>query len=279
MDKIREISSFLARAEAVLIGGGAGLSSAAGLDYSGEEFRREFADYIDRYGFTDLYASGFYDFPSKGEYWARWARHVDYAAIKPPAMPLYKELLHLVQGKDYFVITTNVDAQFEKAGFKLDRLFAVQGDYREIQCAKACHNKVYSNIELVKDILANTGNFTIPDSLVPRCPVCGGDMDMHLRKDEYFIEDENWHKAASRYERFLRQYAQAAILLLEIGVGFNTPSIIRFPFEETAYYNSESLLVRINKEAYPSRLPLGSRIINVTEPAEIFIRRLLMDKK
>lgn len=279
MDKVERISSFLASAEAVLIGGGAGLSDAAGLHYEGEDFKRAFADYIDKYGFTDLYTSGFYNFASEGERWARWARHVDYAAIQPPAMPLYKELLKLVEDKNYFVITTNVDAQFEKAGFEQQKLFVVQGDYREMQCAKACHNKVYSNIETVKEILANTDNFTIPERFVPSCPVCGGKMDMHLRKDKYFIEDEKWHEAAARYERFLRSYAQSPILLLELGVGFNTPSIIRYPFEEIVYFNPKSLLVRINKELYPPRLPLDSRIINITESMEQFINKLIKNKK
>ena len=211
MDAVERVSAALAGAEAVLIGGGAGLSAASGIDYSGAAFRRAFADFIARYGFSDLYSSGFYHFPTEAARWAYWARHVDYAAVKPPAMPLYVQLLELVGDKEYFVITTNVDAQFEKAGFAPERLFVVQGDYREMQCATACHRKVYSNLEAVKRILATTKDMTIPESSVPRCPVCGGRMEMHLRIDEHFIEDEKWHKAAHRYEEFLSRHAREKI--------------------------------------------------------------------
>lgn len=196
MDALQHVSACLAKAPAVLLGGGAGLSAAAGIDYSGDGFRRAFAEYIARYGFTDLYSSGFYPFPTEEERWARWARHVEYAALRPPAMPLYGRLLELVEDKEYFVITTNVDAQFEKAGFAPERLFAVQGDYREMQCARACHQKVYSNVDAVQKILSATRDLTIPPALVLRCPVCGGKMEMHLRLDGYFIEDEAWHTAA-----------------------------------------------------------------------------------
>lgn len=279
MDALKRVSAFLAKTPAVLIGGGAGLSAAAGIDYSGEAFRRAFADYIARYGFTDLYSSGFYPFRTEEERWARWARHVEYAALRPPAMPLYRRLLQLVGDKDYFVITTNVDAQFEKAGFAPDRLFAVQGDYREMQCARACHQKVYSNLEAVQKILAATHDLTIPPSCVPRCPVCGGKMEMHLRVDRYFIEDEAWHRAEQRYAAFLRTCGWGRVMLLEMGVGFNTPTIIRFPFEELTLANPQALLVRMNTEPAPPRLPVQSRTVNIEAPMAEVVDSLLEEKK
>ncbi|MDE7241653.1 Sir2 family NAD-dependent protein deacetylase [Desulfovibrio sp.] len=279
MDALERVAAALATAPAVLIGGGAGLSAAAGIDYSGEAFRRAFADYIARYGFSDLYSSGFYPFPTEAERWAYWARHVEYAAVKPPAMPLYVRLLELVRDKEYFVITTNVDAQFEKAGFAPRRLFAVQGDYREMQCARACHQKVYSNLDAVKRILAATRDLTIPESLTPRCPVCGGRMEMHLRMDEHFIEDEKWHKAARRYEEFLSRHARGEIVLLELGVGFNTPTIIRYPYEELTFFNQAALLVRMNQEVVPPRLPIQSRTVNLAEPMQAVVSQLLAAKQ
>lgn len=279
MDVLERVRDALAKADAVLIGGGAGLSAAAGIDYAGEGFRSAFADYIGRYGFTDLYSSGFYAFPTEEERWAYWATHVDYAALQPAAMPLYERLLRLVRDREYFVITTNVDAQFEKAGFAPERLFAVQGDYREMQCAKACHQKVYSNVEVVKKILATMHDLTIPQSSVPRCPMCGGRMEMHLRVDEYFIEDEAWHNAARRYEAFLSRHRKGRVVLLELGVGFNTPTIIRYPFEEFTFFNPDSLLVRMNREELPPRLPIQSRAVTMTEPIPEVMGRLLVAKE
>lgn len=232
----------------LLIGAGAGLSAAAGLDYSGPAFRREFADYIQKYGFQDLYSSGFYEFPTEEERWARWARHINYTRFKPPALPLYRALFELAQGLDYFVVTTNVDGQFIKAGFSPQRLFEVQGNYGLMQCAKGCHSKVYPNEKLVEEMIKKTSRLTIPPELVPHCPVCGGYMDVNLRKNNYFVEDAAWHLSANRYQEFLKRHDKSYIVLLELGVGFNTPGIIRFPFEELVFENHRALLVRINRD-------------------------------
>ena len=175
----------IAEADAIVIGAGAGLSAAAGLDYSGPAFKKEFADYIKKYGFPDLYTSSFHDFPTEEERWARWARHIDYIRFRPGAMPLYKELYDLVKDKNYFVITTNVDAQFRKAGFNPEKIFEVQGDYGQMQCAVGCHPKLYSDKETVEQILAHSENLTVPKEYVPVCPVCGGNMDVHVRKNQY----------------------------------------------------------------------------------------------
>lgn len=253
-------------AKAVVIGAGAGLSAAAGLDYSGAEFRKEFADYIERYGFRDLYSSSFHEFPTEAERWARWARHIDYIRFRPEAMPLYRELAELVKGRDYFVITTNVDAQFRKAGFDKERIFEVQGDYGLMQCAHGCHDRLYSDRDAVQEILKHSHDLTVDERYVPRCPVCGGDMDVHVRKNGYFVEDEAWREAASRYEAFMERHAYGEpVVLLELGIGYNTPTIIRFPFERVVYMNRQATLIRLNSE-YPSGpSETASRTIAFTE--------------
>lgn len=264
--RIEEAARKLAGADAVVIGAGAGLSAAAGLDYSGPEFRKEFADYIAKYGFPDLYSSSFYEFPTEEERWARWARHIGYARFRPGAFPLYKELYELVKSRRYFVITTNVDGQFRKAGFDPDKIFEVQGDYGLMQCAVGCHPKVYSDKEAVEEILKHSHDMTVDRQYVPVCPVCGGDMDVHVRKNGYFVQDDNWDKAAERYEEFMRNYAdRGKVVLLELGIGFNTPTIIRFPFERVTFHNPQATLVRLNSEYPHGMKETAERTIPFTE--------------
>lgn len=246
----------MAAADYVLIGAGAGLSAAAGLDYGGMRFKREFSEFIERYGFTDLYTSSFYDFPTEEERWAYWAKHIDFARFSPPAMDLYRDIFRLVDGKEYFVITTNVDGQFRKAGFASDRLFEVQGDYAYLQCAYGCHSERYDDKKLVKQMLGSIHDGRIPSSLVPHCPVCGGSMDVNLRKDSYFVEDSAWHLQADRYTQFLKKAYCRRCVLLELGVGYNTPGIIRFPFEQMASANSGMTLIRLNRD-FPQRQMKG----------------------
>ncbi len=255
VSKLREL---MKSAECVLIGGGAGLSAAAGLTYAGERFKANFSDFIEKYGMTDMYSSSFYPFATQEEKWAYWARHIVLNRWQPPALPLYLELLALVQDKDYFVITTNVDAQFAKAGFSVERIFAVQGDYGNLQCAQGCHNKLYKNRELVLRMEAEEKNCRIPSSLVPKCPVCGGEMEVNIRMDEHFVQDEAWYAAAERYEDFCSGVRGRRTLLLELGVGYNTPGIIRFPFERLAYENKNVFLVRMNRD-FPEALPQNAK--------------------
>lgn len=256
----------LSQAKAVVIGAGAGLSAAAGLDYSGDEFKKEFSDYIRKYGFPDLYTSSFHEFPTEEERWARWARHIDYIRFRPEAMPLYKELYDLVKDKNYFVITTNVDAQFRKAGFKSDKIFEVQGDYGLMQCAVGCHPQLYSDRETVKEIIRHSHDLTVDSEYVPVCPVCGGNMDVHVRKNQYFVQDKAWDEAAERYEEFMTRYADNGdVVLLELGIGFNTPAIIRFPFERIAYRNPQATLIRLNAEYPEGPAETASRTISFTE--------------
>lgn len=265
-ERIERARERLAAADAVVVGAGAGLSAVAGLDYSGPAFKKEFADYIDRYHFPDLYSSSFYDFPTEEERWARWARHIDYIRFRPDAMPLYTELFNLVKNKNYFVITTNVDAQFRKAGFDPDRLFEVQGDYGMMQCATGCHPKLYSNKETVDEILKHSHNLTVDSKYIPVCPECGGNMDVHVRKNQYFVQDEAWNEAAMRYENFMNRYAdRQRVVMLELGIGYNTPAIIRYPFERIAYQNPQATIVRLNAEYPHGPVETASRTISFTE--------------
>lgn len=256
----------IAQADSIVVGAGAGLSAAAGLDYSGPEFRREFADYIRKYGFPDLYTSSFHEFPTEEERWARWARHIDYIRFRPGAMPLYKELYDLVSDKNYFVITTNVDGQFRKAGFDKDKIFEVQGDYGLMQCAVGCHPKLYSDKETVDEIMKHSHDMTVSPEYVPVCPVCGGNMDVHVRKNQFFVQDKAWYEAADHYEEFMTRYADTGrVVLLELGIGFNTPAIIRYPFERIVYHNPGATLIRLNSE-YPSApKEIASRTIPFAE--------------
>ena len=255
-ERIAAAQKAMAAADYVLIGAGAGLSAAAGLDYGGMRFKREFSEFIERYGFTDLYTSSFYDFPTEEERWAYWAKHIDFARFAPPAMELYRDIFRLVDGKEYFVITTNVDGQFRKAGFASNRLFEVQGDYAYLQCACGCHPERYDDKKLVKQMLGSIHDGRIPSSLVPHCPVCGGSMDVNLRKDSYFVEDAAWHLQAHRYTQFLKKAYRRRCVLLEVGVGYNTPGIIRFPFEQMASANSGMTLIRLNRD-FPERQMKG----------------------
>lgn len=247
---LQKAEAAIAVADYILIGAGAGLSTASGINYSGPEFEVAFKDMIERYGFTDLYTSSFYPFKTEEEKWAYWSRHIYYARFAPEAKPLYKGLLEIVQGKEYFVITTNVDGQFIKAGFDPDKVFEVQGDYGLMQCATACHPRRYSNESLVKQMVEQQINCRVPSDLVPTCPVCGGPMEINVRKDQIFVEDERWHTLAHRYYEFVAKASEKKLVLLEYGVGYNTPTIIRFPFERMAAELPHTTLIRINKD-YP----------------------------
>lgn len=253
IEKIKEIDKLICNADAVLIGAGAGLSASAGLAYSGIKFEQDFSEFIDKYGFTDLYTSSFYPFATETERWAYWAKHIYSVRYEPDALPLYGDLLKLVAGKDYFVITTNVDAQFRKSGFDPKRVFEVQGDYGINQCRCGCNDSLYSNENSVKSMISSIKNCNIPLELVPRCPYCGGYMDVHIRKDKYFIQDDAWYEAYERYQDFESNLTdRESVVLLELGVGFNTPTIIRYPFEIMADKYRNITLVRVNKMEHRS---------------------------
>ena len=246
MTEIEKLQEALRETDAIIVGAGAGLSTSAGFTYSGERFERHFADFIGKYGFTDMYSAGFYPFPSEEEHWAYWSRHIYYNRYVPAPKPVYDNLLKLLKDKDYFVITTNVDHQFQKAGFDKKRLFYTQGDYGLFQCAKPCHQKTYDNEELVKRMIAEQMDLRIPSELIPRCPVCGGPMKVNLRADETFVEDEGWHTASERYTEFIRRHKDGKVLFLDLGSGGNTPVIFKIPFIRWTMQNPNAAYATVN---------------------------------
>ena len=244
--EIERLKHELETADAIIIGAGAGLSTAAGFTYSGERFRKYFSDFEDKYGFHDMYSGGFFPFETQEEMWAYWSRFIycnRYMAIDNGT---YKKLFELVKDRNYFVITTNVDHQFQKAGFDKTRLFYTQGDYGLFQCSEPCHDAAYDNEEMVKDMIEFQQDMRIPTELIPRCPKCGKPMSMNLRSDDTFVEDKGWHDAAMRYETFLGDNDGKHILFLELGVGMNTPGIIKFPFWKMTVKNENAVYACIN---------------------------------
>ena len=272
--RISEVKNLISKADYVLIGAGSGLSTAAGLEYFGESFEKNFKEFIEKYNFPDLYSASFYDFNTQEEKWAFFAKMIFLNRFNKEPLKLYQEIYCLIKEKDYFVITTNVDGQFEKAGFEKERVFETQGDYAYLQCENACHNKLYYNYDLVNEWLKNTKDCKIPSNLVPKCPVCGGNMEMNLRKDANFVQDENWYKQDKRYGEFLNKSQDKNLLLLEIGVGFNTPGIIRFPFEQMVYNNINTNLVRINKDYAFTNKEIENKTILFDEDVNTIIEDL-----
>ena len=265
-DQIDRAAKNIRNTDCVIIGAGAGASTAAGIQYGGKRFTDNFAEFIKKYGeyyMTDMYAAGFYPYPSEEAKWGYWSKHALMNRFDPPALPLYTELYDIVKNKEYFVLTTNVDHQFYKAGFDGKRIFATQGDYGKIQCQKACHPKTYDAKDLFRKMDKARRDCLIPSELVPKCPVCGGNMAMNLRCDNYFVEDEAWHEVADRYAGFLEQNKDKKVVLLELGVGFNTPIIIRFPFEKMVRENSSYSLIRMNMDEAVVPESFGKRAIGI----------------
>ncbi|WP_235810841.1 SIR2 family NAD-dependent protein deacylase [Tractidigestivibacter scatoligenes] len=251
-------------ADAILVGAGAGLSTAAGFAYAGKRFDDNFADFRDAYGITDMYSGGFYPFPDEESLWAWWSRSILLNRYDCPVGQPYLDLLHMLRGREYFVLTTNVDHQFQRAGIDHDRLFYTQGDYGLLQCSKPCHQATYDNEELVRQMAERQSDLRVPSELVPRCPRCGAPMSLNLRCDDTFVEDEGWHAAAKRYDDFLREHRRDRIVLLEVGVGGNTPVIIKYPFWKLASQNRHATYVQLNKGEMlaPSQLERQSVLLD-----------------
>jgi NAD-dependent SIR2 family protein deacetylase len=247
-DNIKKLSEALSNSDAVLIGAGSGLSSAAGYAYSGERFEKNFADFKQKYGIKDMYSGGFYPYETLEEYWTWWSRHIYINRYDQPQNPLFHQLYDFINGKNYFILTTNVDHLFQINGFDKERLFYTQGDYGLFQCVDGCGNKTYDNESQVRQMLAEQKNMKIPTELIPRCPLCGKPMTMNLRCDFSFVQDIGWYAAQKRYNKFLEENAEKRILLLELGVGSNTPSIIKYPFWRFTLQNPNSTYACINAE-------------------------------
>lgn len=248
LNNLKKLKEEFNTADAILIGAGAGLSASAGFDYIGERFEKYFSDFKEKYGITNMYSGGFYDFDTLEEYWAWWSRHIlinryDCEVGKP-----YKDLFSIVKDKNYFVLTTNVDHQFQRAGFDKKRLFYTQGDYGLFQCSNGCHNKTYDNEEIVRKMVAQQKDMKIPTELIPRCPKCNKPMTMNLRCDDLFVQDEAWYLACNRYQDFIRRNENSHILCLELGVGMNTPGIIKYPFWQMTAKNKNAVYCSVNSE-------------------------------
>lgn len=233
-------------ADAIVVGAGAGLSTSAGFTYSGERFERLFGDFIEKYGFTDMYSAGFFPYTTPEERWAFWSRYIWCNRYEPAPKDTYAVLLETVQGKNFFAITTNVDHQFQMVGWPKDRLFYTQGDYGLWQCSTPCHDSTYDNFETVRRMVAEQRDMCVPSELVPTCPRCGEPMAMNLRADNTFVEDSGWHAAADRYQRFLDEHRSGRVLYLELGVGSNTPAIIKYPFWRFVYDNPQAVYACVN---------------------------------
>ena len=255
-EKVTKLLELINEADAVVIGAGAGLSTSAGLNYGGERFQRLFSDYIERYQLTDMYSAAFYEHKTEEELWGYWCKHIYHNRYAAELDDTYKNLLELVSKKNFFVITTNGDHLFRLNNFPKDRLFYTQGDYGLFQCAKGCHNKTYDNHETIIEMIEKLDDLKIPTELIPHCPVCHGSMTVNLRKDSFFVEDDGWNQALARYEKFLKDNLQKKVLFLELGVGFNTPTIIKYPFMQMTYRNKNANYVCIN-------------LSNITCPKEI----------
>ena len=279
-DNIRRLRTALSEADTVVIGAGAGLSTSAGFIYTGERFNQYFSDFGGKYHFQDMYSGGFFPYPTPGEFWAYWSRYIWINRYMNAPKPVYEDLLRLVKDKDCFVLTTNVDHCFQKAGFNKERLFYTQGDYGLFQCSEPCHQKTYDNEETVRRMVEAQGwtigpdgeltvpdgvalTMTVPEELVPKCPVCGKPMTMNLRSDDTFVEDEGWHRAAKQYESFL-QTREGRILFLELGVGYNTPVIIKYPFWNMTANDPKAVYACINygEAVCPEQIQDRSILIN-----------------
>lgn len=272
--RILQAKQAIKQADYIIIGAGSGLSTAAGLLYSGEKFEKDFREFIEKYHFDNLYSASFYEFKTQEEKWAFFAKMIKLNRYNEKPLKLYQELYEIVKNKEYFVLSTNVDGQFYNSGFGKDKVFEVQGDYSYLQCENACHNKLYDNKELVEKWLRNTKNCKIPSDLVMKCPVCGGNMDMNLRKDANFVQDENWYRQSEKYEDFLSRSKGKNVVLLEIGVGFNTPGIIRFPFERMTAISEKTTLIRINKDYPNPMLEIENKTISFDEDTNKIIEDL-----
>lgn len=245
-DDIKRLKYAIETADSIVIGAGAGLSIAAGFTYSGVRFKKYFSDFIEKYGFKDMYSGGFYHFESLEEHWAYWSRYVFINRYMDSDNGTYKKLFELVKDKNYFVLTTNVDHQFQKAGFDKHKLFYTQGDYGLFQCSEPCHNKTYDNEEIIRRMFTEQKNMRIPSELIPKCPKCGKYMTMNLRADDRFVQDKDWYRASERYSDFICKNSGLRILFLELGVGYNTPVIIKYPFWKMTAMNKQATYACVN---------------------------------
>ena len=275
MDTVSQLYKVLNECECVVIGAGSGLSSSAGYEYAGEEFEKNFKDFIDKFGFTDLYSASFYEFDNEREKWAFWSRFIYQNRYVMPQKPVYANLVKLIKDKDYFIITTNVDHVFQRSGFDKQRLFYTQGDYGLWQCATPCHNKTYDNEKQVLQMIDEQNNMQIPEYLVPHCPVCGGKMEANLRKDDTFVQDERWYNASLRYRDFIEKHQDGKVLYWDLGTGMNTPAIFKYPFMKMTYENPLATYASINLGQNVTAKAISDRSILINQDIGKTLEELL----
>ena len=276
-EQLKKLIKLINDADAIVIGAGAGLSTAAGFEYGGNTFLKHFKYMNDEYGYTDMYSAGFHQFQSSEAKWSYWSKFIylnRYQGVKK----LYKDLFELIKNKNYFVITTNVDHQFQLAGFDKKRLFYMQGDYGLFQCSKPCHNLTYDNKKKIMRMVREQKDGLIPSSLIPKCPICGKEMTTNLRCDDTFVEDNGWKEASNRYLCFLKENYGKKVLYLELGVGFNTPVIIKYPFWKMAFQNENAHYVCINKGQIYIPNEIKNRSLGFNVDISNIINELLEDK-
>lgn len=274
-DYLNNIKKKIEECDAIVIGAGAGLSTSAGFTYSGDRFNKYFSDFKDKYGFEDMYTGGFYPYSSLEEFWAYWSRNIYINRYMDAPKDTYANLLKLVKDKDYFVLTTNVDHMFQKAGFDKKRLLYTQGDYGLFQCSEPCHNKTYDNKEIIKKMYDLQSNMKIPSGLIPRCPKCGKPMTTNLRCDDSFVQDDGWYKAMERYNNFINSRKNMNIVYLELGVGYNTPGIIKYPFWQLTYKNPKATYICVNQDNERVPEEIKNQSICLKGDIDIVIRELL----
>lgn len=274
-DYLNNIKKKIEECDAIVIGAGSGLSTSAGFTYSGDRFNKYFSDFKDKYGFEDMYTGGFYPYSSLEEFWAYWSRNIYINRYMDAPKDTYANLLKLVKDKDYFVLTTNVDHMFQKAGFDKKRLLYTQGDYGLFQCSEPCHNKTYDNKEIIKKMYDLQSNMKIPSGLIPRCPKCGKPMTTNLRCDDSFVQDDGWYKAMERYNNFINSRKNMNIVYLELGVGYNTPGIIKYPFWQLTYKNPKATYICVNQDNERVPEEIKNQSICLKGDIDIVIRELL----
>lgn len=275
MKSIKDCWDKLNNADAIVVGIGAGMSTAAGLEYSGERFMKYFSDFNEKYGIRDMYTGGFYPFKTSEEYWAWWSRHIWYNRYLPESQRVYKDLFEILKDKNYFIITTNVDHQLQKTGFPKDRLYYMQGDYGLFQCSVPCHNKTYDNEEIVKKMIDEQKDMKIPSYLIPHCPVCKEEMTMNLRIDDRFVQDEGWNKANKNYNEFLEKYRDKNIVFFELGVGNNTPGIIKYPFWQMTFKNPSATYISINLNDVSAPMDIENQTIGILGDISEILEKML----
>lgn len=274
LEQIKIVKQRIKDADAVVVGAGAGLSTSAGFVYTGERFERYFHDFAEKYHFRDMYSGGFYPYDTLEEHWAYWSRYIYINRYMDAPKPVYHKLYDLVKDKDYFVLTTNVDHCFQKAGFDKHRLFYTQGDYGLWQCSKPCHQKTYDNESVVRKMVAEQKAMRVPSGFIPHCPVCGAPMAMNLRADHTFVEDSGWHTAASRYQEFLHRHEGLRLVYLELGVGSNTPGIIKYPFWQMTAENPKAAYACVNLGAASAPTEIRDRSICINADIGMVLEQL-----